>query len=135
MRGSVRCDDFHEVGPIGKQAGVERISFVVDLVFQQQPASVILAAVEKRVDHLVVVVVVSIPLDTDRVAIANAGNGIVGALRSGIRTGSGVSCCRAQRGLVVDTGGNVDVVNVGSDVFGEVIEKDAVHARSYRTIQ
>ena len=75
MRRRVGGDDLYGVAAIGQKASVERVGFVGDVVFQEEPAGFAVAAVVDRIDKLVVVLIVCAPLHANRVAIVRAGNG------------------------------------------------------------
>ena len=75
MRRGIGRDDLHGVAAVGKQAGVEGIGFVGQIVFQQKPARFSVAAVVDGIDELIVVLVVRIPFHADGIAIMTAGTG------------------------------------------------------------
>ena len=69
MRGRIGGDNFYGVAAVGQEAGVERIGFVGQIVFEQEPAGVAVSAVIDGVDELIVILVVRGPLHSDGIAV------------------------------------------------------------------
>ena len=69
VRGRVGGYDFDGVAAIGQKRSVEGVELVGQIVFEQEPSRVAVAAVVDAVDHLVVVVIVNAPLHANGVAI------------------------------------------------------------------
>src|ERR1019366_3337995 len=73
MRRRIGGNDLHRVAAVGQKTGVERIVAIGEVRLQQQPARFAVAAVIHAVDELVVVVVMCLPANSNRVEIAHGG--------------------------------------------------------------
>src|SRR5208283_1742868 len=86
-------------------------------------------AVIDGVDVLVVVVVVRRPADADRLAVSYGGRRRIETRLSLSLPGRLVARHMRNR-LIAVSGLHCDIVNLGSNVFGQVVQQDVVNPRS-----
>src|SRR5215469_9436434 len=71
MRRRVGCQNLHRISAIWKQRCIEGIELLLQAVLEQDPASLAIASVIKRIDQLVIIVVVNSPFDADGLAVVS----------------------------------------------------------------
>jgi len=121
------------IAAVGKQAGIEGVELVDQIILQQQPPVFAIAAVVKRINQLIVVVVMGDPLDANRVAIPRGRHGRFVARLVGICPAAGAAHidCAAQRfghGLVAHSDLHAYIVDVRSNILRQVVQNYAVHS-------
>src|SRR6202008_1030240 len=130
MRGRIGGDDFHGISTIRQQAGVEGVGFVGDVVFEQQPTRFSVAAVVDGIDELILVLVVSGPLHSDGIAVVHAGDGrfeVRGRRSTDISPDGNAD--RFREGLIAGADLYRDVFDIGSNIFCQVVERNAIYGR------